>query len=89
MSSFDDIEEPELPNWDSAPEPVETDLTNMDDAQVNELLKSHIDQNKARQLVQRLDGAADDYERNIKRIQSWLAGIQQAVGTAIKIATVV
>lgn len=93
MSSFsnlpEDSDDPIIPDWDDAPTPIETDLSKMDGTQITNLLKSHIDEEKARRLVQQLDGAADDYERNIQRIQKWLAGIQQVVGTAIKIAAVV
>jgi hypothetical protein len=77
------------PNWDSAPVPLEADLTKISQSDRISLLKNHIDEGKARDLVQRLDGSADDYDRNMVRIDQWIAGIQQALGTAIKIAAVV
>ena len=46
------------------------------------------DEDKAKKLIQLMDGSADDYERNMVRIDMWLAGIQQAIGTAIKIAAI-
>jgi len=74
------------PDWDSAPAPVEADITKLSNEDRMALLKSHVDEEKARNLVQMMDGSADDYERNMVRIDTWLTGIQQAVGTAIKIA---
>lgn len=53
-----------------------------------ELLKSHIDEGKAKRLIQRLDGSADDYERNMVRIDQWLMAIQQVLGSAIHIAPI-
>ena len=79
----------DMPDWGAAPAPMEVDLTKASPEEVTNLLKSHIDEDKARDLVQRMEGSADDYERNIARIQQWVNGVQGAMGTAIKIAAVV
>lgn len=78
----------QVPDWDSAPKPLEADITAMDPGDRMALLKSHIDEGKARKLVQLMDGSADDYDRNMVRIEMWLTGIQHAIGTAIKIIAI-
>tara|TARA_Y100001972_G_scaffold96892_1_gene119610 strand:- start:1066 stop:1332 length:267 start_codon:yes stop_codon:yes gene_type:complete len=79
----------DTPNWDAAPAPMEVDLSTASADVVSELLKSHIDEAKAQELIQRMDGSAGNYEQNIARIQQWVQGVQGVVGTAIKIAAVV
>ena len=76
------------PDWDSAPKPLEADITAMDPGDRMAHLKIHIDEGKARKLVQLMDGSADDYDRNMVRIEMWLTGIQHAIGTAIKIIAI-
>lgn len=85
----DPFDEDEEVDWGSAPSPIEVDLTQASPDKILELLKNHIDEDAARSLISRLEGAADDYERNIQRIHQMLTGIQSVLGAAIRIAAIV
>lgn len=74
------------PDWDGAPEAQEVDLTTMTDEQRLDLLKSHIDEEKARTIVARIDGSATDYVNNMKRINQIVGYIRFGLGTALRIS---
>jgi len=86
VDPFDGDEEVD---WGSAPSPIEVDLTQASPEKILELLKDHIDEESAKSLITRLEGSADDYERNIRRIQQMLTGIQSVLGAAIKIVAII
>jgi len=73
-------------DWDEAPEPIEVDLNKMSQNERLELLKSHIDESNAREIVVRIDGSAADYETSIARINQIVGILRVGFGTALKIA---
>ena len=74
-----------MPDWDSAPEAQEVDLTTLTEEQRIDLLKSHIDEGKARTIVQRIDGSAQDYVANMRRINQLVGYLQFGLGAALRI----
>lgn len=77
------------PDWDSVPVVKEVDLTEISENDRLKLLTSHIDEDRARNIVQRIDGSAADYETNMKRIDQIVSYLHTGLGTALKIAAIV
>jgi len=80
------VTDPSIPDWDEVPEAKEVDLTQLSEAQRLALLESHIDESKARTICARIDGSAEDYVTNMKRINQIVGYIQFGLGTALRIS---
>jgi len=93
MSSGGDPTGPSGPaeksGWDDVPDAIEVDLTQLSEPDRMALLKNHIDEAKANQLIARMDGSAADYESNMRRINNVLGWLNFAMDGAIRVGKII
>jgi len=75
--------------WDDIPEATEVNLTEIGEDARTELFAEYIDEQKAADLVAKIDGSAADYEANVARVKEILDWVNVAMNGAIKIAKLV
>ena len=75
--------------WDDIPEATEVDLTQLSETQRDALLAEYLDEQKAADLVTKIDGSAADYEANMRRVKQILDWVNVGLSGAVKIAKLV